>query len=52
MNQTMGTTIAQLFYSLGVIPVIEIDLADLAVPLAELLCEAGLPVLDVTRRTG
>ncbi len=51
MNQTMGTTIAQLFYSLGVIPVIEIDSADLAVPLAESLCEAGLPVLEVTLRT-
>ena len=40
-----------MFYSFGVIPVIEIDSDDNAVPLAESLCEAGLPIMEVTLRT-
>jgi 2-dehydro-3-deoxyphosphogluconate aldolase / (4S)-4-hydroxy-2-oxoglutarate aldolase len=37
--------------SLGVVPVVEIDDAAAAVPLARTLVEAGLPVLEVTFRT-
>lgn len=37
--------------SLGVIPVVEIDDADDAVPLARTLVEAGLPILELTLRT-
>jgi 2-dehydro-3-deoxyphosphogluconate aldolase/(4S)-4-hydroxy-2-oxoglutarate aldolase len=38
-------------YSLGLIPVVEIDSADMAVPLAESLYEGGLPIIEVTLRT-
>jgi 2-dehydro-3-deoxyphosphogluconate aldolase/(4S)-4-hydroxy-2-oxoglutarate aldolase len=37
--------------ALGIVPVVEIDDASRAVPLAETLTEAGLPVLEVTFRT-
>lgn len=37
--------------ALGVVPVVEIDDAARAVPLARTLAEAGLPVLEVTFRT-
>lgn len=38
-------------YALGVIPVIKIDNADDAVPLADALCRGGLPAAEVTFRT-
>jgi 2-dehydro-3-deoxyphosphogluconate aldolase / (4S)-4-hydroxy-2-oxoglutarate aldolase len=38
-------------HSIGLIPVVEIDSADLAVPLAEALYEGGLPIIEVTLRT-
>jgi 2-dehydro-3-deoxyphosphogluconate aldolase/(4S)-4-hydroxy-2-oxoglutarate aldolase len=47
----METFLFYNLYSLGVIPIIEIESADLAVPLAESLCEAGLPIIEVTLRT-
>ena len=39
------------FYNIGVIPVLEIDSAQSAVPLAESLVEGGLPVAEITLRT-
>ena len=45
---------AQVFASveaLGVVPVVEVDDPERAVPLARTLAEAGLPVLEVTFRT-
>ena len=38
-------------YALGVIPVIKIENADDAVPLADALCRGGLPAAEVTFRT-
>ena len=35
----------------GLVPVIKIDRAEDAVPLAKALCEGGLPVAEVTFRT-
>ena len=39
------------FQNLGIIPVVKIDDAKMAVPLAKALCEGGLPVAEVTFRT-
>lgn len=39
------------FYRIGVIPVVEIDSAHQAKPLAEALLEGGLPVAEITLRT-
>lgn len=39
------------FYSVGIIPVIEIDSPDHAVPLAIALKTGGLPVVETTLRT-
>ena len=39
------------FQNLGIIPVIKIDNAKAAEPLAKALCEGGLPVAEVTFRT-
>jgi 2-dehydro-3-deoxyphosphogluconate aldolase/(4S)-4-hydroxy-2-oxoglutarate aldolase len=39
------------FYNIGVIPVLEIDSAQRAKPLAEALLAGGLPVAEVTMRT-
>jgi 2-dehydro-3-deoxyphosphogluconate aldolase/(4S)-4-hydroxy-2-oxoglutarate aldolase len=39
------------FYQTGVIPVVEIDNADHAVPLAEALARGGLPIAEITLRT-
>ena len=36
---------------LGVIPVVAIDSVDAALPLADALCEGGLPVVEITFRT-
>jgi 2-dehydro-3-deoxyphosphogluconate aldolase/(4S)-4-hydroxy-2-oxoglutarate aldolase len=36
---------------LGVIPVVAIDSVDAALPLADALCEGGLPVAEITFRT-
>ncbi len=43
--------VVELFESLGVFPIIVIDRADDAVPLAESLLAAGMPVAEVTFRT-
>lgn len=40
------------FQKLGIIPVVKIDDAKDALPLAKALCEGGLPVAEVTFRTG
>ena len=39
------------FHDLGIIPVVKIDRASDAVPLAKALCDGGLPVAEVTFRT-
>ena len=39
------------FQKLGIIPVVKIDNAKDAAPLAKALCEGGLPVAEVTFRT-
>ncbi len=38
-------------YELGIIPVVAIDDADKAVPLAKALCDGGLPAAEITFRT-
>jgi 2-dehydro-3-deoxyphosphogluconate aldolase/(4S)-4-hydroxy-2-oxoglutarate aldolase len=40
------------FHNIGIIPVLEIDHARNAVPLAEALLAGGLPIAEVTLRTG
>ncbi len=47
----MNNSIFDQFYEIGVIPVLEIDAADRAKPLAEALLAGGLPVAEVTLRT-
>lgn len=39
------------FYKIGVIPVLEIDSAERAAPLAEALLAGGLPIAEITLRT-
>jgi 2-dehydro-3-deoxyphosphogluconate aldolase / (4S)-4-hydroxy-2-oxoglutarate aldolase len=39
------------FYEIGILPVLEIDSLDRAVPVAEALLAGGLPVAEVTLRT-
>lgn len=46
----MNEIISQ-FQKLGIIPVVKIDNAKDAIPLAKALCEGGLPVAEVTFRT-
>ena len=48
----MNDSIFNSFYKVGVIPVIEIDSTQHARPLAESLLAGGLPVAEVTLRTG
>ena len=43
--------VLQRVYEIGVIPVIAIDDADKAIPLAKALVEGGLPAAEVTFRT-
>ena len=38
-------------HDLGILPVIAIEDADKAVPLAKALCEGGLPAAEITFRT-
>jgi 2-dehydro-3-deoxyphosphogluconate aldolase/(4S)-4-hydroxy-2-oxoglutarate aldolase len=47
----MQHSISDHFYKVGVIPVVEIDSAQHARPLAETLLEGGLPVAEITLRT-
>jgi 2-dehydro-3-deoxyphosphogluconate aldolase/(4S)-4-hydroxy-2-oxoglutarate aldolase len=47
----MGHPIFDHFYDIGVIPVLEIDSAQHARPLAESLLAGGLPVAEITLRT-
>ena len=47
----MQNSIFDHFYKIGVIPVLEIDSAQQAKPLAEALLEGGLPVAEITLRT-
>jgi 2-dehydro-3-deoxyphosphogluconate aldolase/(4S)-4-hydroxy-2-oxoglutarate aldolase len=47
----MNYPIFDQFYKIGVIPVLEIDVVERAVPLAEALRAGGLPVAEVTLRT-
>lgn len=47
----MDDIIFDQFYEIGIIPVLEIDSLDHAVPLAEALLIGGLPIAEVTLRT-
>ena len=47
----MNDPVFDQFYKIRIIPVIEIDSAIHAVPLAEALCAGGLPVAEITLRT-
>ncbi len=47
----MDSRIFDQFYKTGIIPVLEIDSAERATPLAEALLAGGLPVAEVTLRT-
>jgi 2-dehydro-3-deoxyphosphogluconate aldolase / (4S)-4-hydroxy-2-oxoglutarate aldolase len=47
----MGSDVFAELEALGVVPVVEVEDAAHAVPLARTLAEAGLPVLEVTFRT-
>lgn len=47
----MNQSIFDRFYSIGIIPVLEIDSTQRARPLAESLLAGGLPVAEVTLRT-
>lgn len=47
----MQLSIFDQFYKIGMIPVLEIDSAERAAPLAEALLAGGLPVAEVTLRT-
>ena len=47
----MQHSIFEHFYNIGVIPVVEIDSAERAVPLVEALLAGGLPVAEITLRT-
>jgi 2-dehydro-3-deoxyphosphogluconate aldolase / (4S)-4-hydroxy-2-oxoglutarate aldolase len=47
----MTTSIFDRFYSVGVIPVVEIDAEKNAVPLAEAVLAGGLPITEITLRT-
>jgi 2-dehydro-3-deoxyphosphogluconate aldolase/(4S)-4-hydroxy-2-oxoglutarate aldolase len=47
----MNSPIFDTFHTIGIIPVLEIDHAANAVPLAEALLAGGLPIAEVTLRT-
>lgn len=47
----MKQLIFEKFYKIGIIPVLEIDSAQRAAPLAESLLAGGLPIAEVTLRT-
>lgn len=47
----MNDPIFDTFHTIGIIPVLEIDHANNAVPLAEALLAGGLPIAEVTLRT-
>lgn len=47
----MGTDVFAELEALGVVPVVEVEDSAHAVPLAQALAEAGLPVLEITFRT-
>jgi 2-dehydro-3-deoxyphosphogluconate aldolase/(4S)-4-hydroxy-2-oxoglutarate aldolase len=46
-----NTNMLEKIKSLGIVPVVKIDDADKAVPLAEALCRGGLPCAEITFRT-
>ena len=48
----MGAPIFDSFYKIGIIPVLEIDSVQHAQPLTESLLAGGLPVAEITLRTG
>ena len=47
----MDSSIFDQFHLIGIIPVLEIDSADRAKPLAESLLSGGLPIAEITLRT-
>jgi len=48
----MTSSVFDRFHDIGIIPVLEIDSAQQAKPLAESLLAGGLPIAEVTLRTG
>jgi 2-dehydro-3-deoxyphosphogluconate aldolase / (4S)-4-hydroxy-2-oxoglutarate aldolase len=50
-KETMNPSIFDRFHQIGIIPVLEIDSVNQAIPLAESLLAGGLPVAEVTLRT-
>ena len=51
MNITMNNSIFNEFYKIGILPVLEIEKADRAIPVTESLIVGGLPVVEITLRT-
>ena len=51
VNIIMNSPIFEEFHKIGIIPVLEIDYAENAVPLADALLAGGLPIAEVTLRT-
>ena len=51
-KNSMNHPIFDQFHNFGIIPVLEIDHAENAIPLAEALLAGGLPIAEVTLRTG
>ena len=49
--KTMTISIFDRFYTVGIIPVLEIEEAENALPLAEALQAGGLPIAEITLRT-
>ncbi len=49
--KTMKSSIFDRFYTVGIIPVLEIEDAENALPLAEALQAGGLPIAEITLRT-
>ena len=50
-TRIMKHSIFDRFYKIGVIPVLEVDSVERAVPLAEALLAGGLPIAEITLRT-
>ena len=50
-DKSRWDSVKKRIYDLGILPVIAIEDADKAVPLAKALCEGGLPAAEITFRT-
>ena len=43
--------LSEVFYNTGIIPVLKIDKAEKALPIAEALLKAGIPIAEITFRS-